>query len=376
MAIRAANAPREAMRLALQQARRGLGRSFPNPSVGAVLFRGSKVLGRGVTRPPGGPHAEVVALSAAERRFGARALRGAALAVTLEPCCFTGRTGPCTKALIEAGVARVYVGCRDPHGRVSGRGIRRLRSAGVEVSLGLLEAECREQHRGFFSLCERGRPFVSLKLASTLDGRIATAAGESRWITSAPARALVHRLRARVDAIMVGSATALLDDPELSARSGDRTVHRPVRVLVDSKLSVQLDAKLYQTDAGARTWVLCGPRARGRAARVAAGARLIQVPVRAGHVDLPAALEALGREGLTTLLVEGGGRLAAALVREHLVDEIHWMMAPRLLGADGRPALGPLGVEKLAEAASLDDIRIRRVGPDLYLRAKLGRRFV
>ena len=362
--------PREAMRLALSMARRGQGRTFPNPSVGAVVFRRSGVLGRGATRPPGGAHAEVVAIEAARKRFGVRALRGASMAVTLEPCSHTGRTAPCTDALIAAGLRRVHVGCRDPHELVAGRGVRRLRASGIDVEVGQLAEECRLHHRGFLSVCQRGRPFVTLKLASTLDGRIATTKGESRWITGPEARALVHRLRGRVDGVMVGAGTALADDPELSARQGKRVVHRPVRVLVDSKLRVPTRSKLYRPHPGARTWVLCSRRAAAAHA-LPASARLFPVRSRGRHLDLAAAMRALAGEGLTTLLVEGGGELAAALLRAGLVDEIHWLIAPRLLGGDGRSALGPLELGRLEDALRLQDVRSRRVGSDLHIHGQL-----
>lgn len=365
--------PEAAMRLALAQARRALGRTFPNPPVGAVLYRGDRVLGRGFTRPPGGPHAEIVALERARRRHGAAALRGAWLAVTLEPCCRVGRTGPCTEALLEAGVGRVVVGHRDPHPGVSGRGLRRLRGAGVALEVGVLEAECRAQHRGFLSVLERGRPFVCLKLAGSLDGRIATASGESRWISGEAARAAVHRLRARSDAIAVGSGTALADDPSLTARRGGRVVHRPIRILFDSRLRVPAGAQLL-TSGAERTWVLCarGASARRRRAVSAGGARLIEVPARAGHLDLRRALRTLARAGLTEVLVEGGGELAAALLREGLVDELHWFVSPRLLGGDGRPALGSLGGGALAALPRLRDVRVRRVGDDVHVQGRLA----
>jgi len=358
------------MRLALQSARRGAGRTCPNPSVGAVIFKGAQVLGRGFTQPPGGPHAEVVALRAALRRHGERAVRGASMGVTLEPCCFQGRTAPCTQAIIEAGVRRVYVGCRDPHPRVSGRGIGKLRRAGIAVEVGIEEAACREHHRGFFSVCERGRPFVTLKLGTTLDGRIATASGESRWITGPKARALVHRMRGCSDGVMVGSGTALADDPTLTARRGDKLVGRPVRVLVDSRLRVPTRARLYAPGEGARTLVLTRKGARGRRGVAATGAELLDLPGPAGALDLVAGMRALADAGLTTLLVEGGGGLAAALVRGDLVDEIHWLLAPRLVGGDGRPALAGLGVRGLAQAPELDWVRVGRLGDDLHIHAR------
>lgn len=360
--------PEAAMRLALAQARRARGRSFPNPPVGAVVYRGDRVLGRGYTRPVGGPHAEIVAIQAVLRRHGARALRGASLAVTLEPCAHVGRTEPCADRVAQAGLAEVAVGHRDPHQRVSGRGLRRLRRAGISVRAGVLEAECREQHRGFLSVCERGRPFSILKLAGTLDGRIATASGESRWITGSAARQAAHRLRARVDGIVVGSGTALADDPALTARRGGRTVHRPVRVVVDSRLRVPPGAKLHRGEAGA-SWVLCGARAAAsrRRALAEAGVRLLEVPLRGAKIDLRRGWRRLAREGLTEVLVEGGGVLAAALLRAGLVDELQWFLAPRLLGADARPAVGELLVGALAAAPLLEGLRVRRLGDDLHL---------
>ena len=360
------------MRMALRLAERGAGRTWPNPSGGAVVYRGRRVLGRGTTEPPGGAHAEIVALRAAELRFGAGALRGASLAVTLEPCSHTGRTGPCVEAVIEAGLARVDVGCRDSSAHVAGRGLRRLCRAGLEVHVGLLKPECRAQHRGFLSVLERGRPFVTLKLASTLDGRIATASGESRWITSPEARRFVHQLRARSDAVAVGSETALADDPELSARRAGRIVHRPIRVLVDSRLRVPSTARLYRGAAAERTWVLCRSGARGRKRRLETGARVLEVRARGAHLDLRRALALLGREGITTLLVEGGGGLAAAFLRMQLVDELHWLVAPRLIGSAGRPALAELTPVPLADAVSLRDVRSRRLGPDLHVQGALG----
>jgi diaminohydroxyphosphoribosylaminopyrimidine deaminase/5-amino-6-(5-phosphoribosylamino)uracil reductase len=357
----------QAMRLALAQARRASGRTFPNPPVGAVVVRGDRVLGRGSTHPVGGPHAEVVAIDAAIRRHGARAVRGATLAVTLEPCSHVGRTPPCADRVIEAGVARVWIGHRDPHPEVSGRGVLRLRRAGVRVELGVLERECREQHRGFLCVLASGRPFVALKLAATLDGRIATAAGESRWITGPAAREAVHRLRRRADAIWVGAETALVDDPELVARARGRVVHRPIRLVADTRLRLLPTARMLRGAPGS-TWVLCGagaPRARRRALE-AAGARVLEVAGEGDHLDLRRVLRRLGQEGLTEILVEGGGRLAAGLLRRSLVDELHWFTAPLVIGGDGRAALGELGVRALAGAPRLCDVALRRIGDDAH----------
>jgi diaminohydroxyphosphoribosylaminopyrimidine deaminase/5-amino-6-(5-phosphoribosylamino)uracil reductase len=361
------------MRTALASARRASGRTHPNPSVGAIVQRGGRLLGRGATRPPGGPHAEVIALRSAQRKHGGRALRGATLVVTLEPCCFEGRTGPCTDAIIEAGIGRIVVGCRDPHPRVNGRGLRSLRAAGVEVVQGVLEAECREHHRGFFSVCERGRPFVSLKLASTLDGRIATRSGDSRWITGPEARRWVHARRAVADAIMVGSGTALADDPDLGARRGERVIRRPARVLVDSRLRVPASAALYRLISDdSPTYVITRTAARGRRAVSRAGAQLIDVAGKPGALDLEAALEQLAEAGLTNVFVEGGGGLAAALLRLGLVDEIHWITAPRLIGGDGREAVGGLGVDALSDSIGLEISRVRRLGDDWHVQARVA----
>ena len=354
---------------ALAQARRASGRTWPNPAVGAVVYRGSRLLGTGHTRPAGGSHAEVVAIASVRRRHGESALRGASLAVTLEPCSHQGRTGPCTEAILAAGIARVDVGHRDPGPHVAGRGIRRLRARGVEVRLGVLEERCRAQHRGYLSVVERSRPWLILKLAATLDGRIATARGESRWISGERSRERVHALRAASDAVLVGSGTVRADDPELSARRGDRIVHRPVRVVVDSALGLPRRSKLLRNASEYPTWVLCAPRAP-RDRRVAferMGARVLSIRRRGRQLDLDEALRRLAEEGLTRVLVEGGGQLAAALLRRQLVDEVHWFVAPTLLGDDGRPALGELGIGRLAERVRLEGVTVSRLGDDVYV---------
>jgi diaminohydroxyphosphoribosylaminopyrimidine deaminase/5-amino-6-(5-phosphoribosylamino)uracil reductase len=359
--------PERAMRLALDRARRVRGRTWPNPPVGAVVYRGERILGGGATRPAGGPHAEVVALEAARRRHGARALRGASLAVTLEPCSHSGRTGPCTRAVLDAGVGRVFVGHRDPSPHAAGRGLRRLRAAGLEVRTGVLEAACRQQHRGFLSVVERGRPFVGLKLAASLDGRIATRNGDSRWISGPAARAWVHRLRAASDALAVGVGTARADDPALSARRAGRIVQRPARVVFDTRLRLSPAARLL--DGTAPVFVVCGvrPPAARRRLLEAAGARLLPVRTAGGRVHLATALRRLAREGLTELLVEGGGALAGSLLRAGLVDELHWFVSPKLVGGDGVAALGPLGVARLVDAPLLASPRIRRLGEDVCI---------
>ena len=365
----------EMMRLALRSAARGDGRTFPNPSVGAVIFRGNRILGRGTTRPqPAGAHAEVVAIAAVRRKFGTAALRGASMAVTLEPCNFVGRTGACTEAILDAGISRVVVGCRDPHLKVSGRGVRRLRGRGIDVTSGVLAEDCRRQHRGFISVCELGRPYVTLKMAASLDGRIALASGESRWITSAASREFVHRLRDRNDAVMVGSETARADNPRLDVRRRGRVFRTPIRVLLDGRLRVPTSVRLYDCGEDAPTWVVCREGTRGIRGKREAATRLLELPsAKGGFVDLGMAFERLASEGLTTVLVEGGGKLAAALLRADLVDEVHWMLAPKLIGGDGRGALGSLGLGSLAEAFSIESMRVTRRGGDLHLHGLVRR---
>ena len=364
------------MQLALARARRASGRTFPNPAVGAVVLRGERVLGAGETQPPGSAHAEVRAIRHAQRRHGERALHGATLAVTLEPCGHHGRTPPCTDAIRAAGITRVWIGARDPHRLVSGRGIRALKRAGLEVVTGVCAAECAYQHRGFFSVQQRGRPWLALKLAATLDGRIATARGESQWITGAAARALAHRLRDAADALMVGSGTASADDPALTVRDAEGTVKRsPIRVVVDGALTTPPRLALYRDEQATRTWLVTahGHPARAVAARTAHGARVLVAPRRGRHLDLGQVLAQLAGAGLTQILAEGGGGLAAALLRAGLVDELHWFVAPSLLGGDARAAVAGLGLAKLAQRLRFEIAETRRLGEDLYVRALKAR---
>jgi diaminohydroxyphosphoribosylaminopyrimidine deaminase/5-amino-6-(5-phosphoribosylamino)uracil reductase len=364
----------EAMQLALARARRASGRTFPNPAVGAVVVRGERVLGAGETQPPGAAHAEVRAIRQAQRRHGERALRGATLAVTLEPCGHHGRTPPCTDAIRAAGLARVWIGVRDPHPLVAGRGVRALRRAGIEVVTDVCAEECAYQHRGFISVQERGRPWIALKLAASLDGRIATARGESQWITGDAARAFAHRLRDASDAVMVGAGTALADDPALTVRGKDGAVRRaPVRIVLDGALATPPRLALYRDAHAARTWLLTahGHPARALAARTAHGARALEAPRRGRHLDLAQALAQLAGAGLTQILVEGGGGLAAALLGAGLVDELHWFVAPSVLGGDARAAVAALGLARLAQRVRFEIADMRRLGSDLYVHALL-----
>ncbi|GAB4187356.1 MAG: bifunctional diaminohydroxyphosphoribosylaminopyrimidine deaminase/5-amino-6-(5-phosphoribosylamino)uracil reductase RibD [Thalassobaculales bacterium] len=322
------------MAAALSLARRGLGQTAPNPAVGCVLVRDGIVLARGWTQPGGRPHAEAEAL----RRAGPAA-RGATAYVTLEPCAHHGRTPPCAEALVAAGVARVVAALEDPDPRVAGRGFAILRQAGIRVDSGLLAAEARFVNEGFLLRLSAGRPLVTLKLATSLDGRIALADGQSRWITGPAARAAGHLLRAEHDAVMVGIGTALADDPRLTVRLPGLAA-APRRVVVDSRLRLPPGAAVLEGGGAIVLTAAAGSLAGAQCLRVAAGP---------GGIDLAEGLRALASLGLTRVLVEGGGALAAGLLRAGLVDRLAVFRAGLAIGAEGRPALGPLGLASIAE---------------------------
>ena len=351
------------MRAALTLARRGLGRVWPNPAVGCIIAKDGIVLGRGWTQPGGRPHAETEALT----RAGGAA-KGAAAYVTLEPCCHHGKTPPCTDALIAAGIRRTVVAIEDPDPRVSGKGLMALRQAGIAVTLGVGADEAAEINVGFFSTIERGRPLVTLKLATSLDGRLAVASGESRWITGEAARARAHLLRATHDAVMVGSGTVIADDPELTCRLPGLTDRSPVRVVIDGGLRVPLTARIVADAKRAPTWFVVrhGIAGERRAALAGCGVEIIDVPAMpGGETDLTAALAALGKKGITRILVEGGATLGAALVHANLVDRIAWFRAPSLIGGDGLPALSTMGIEAPGQARRFARVSIESVGEDV-----------
>lgn len=325
------------MQLALSLAQRGLGRVWPNPAVGCVIVDGDgHVAGRGWTQGGGRPHAETETL----RQAGARA-RGATAYVSLEPCAHQGQTGPCAQALIDAGIARVVSAIEDPDPRVAGKGHEMLSAAGVTVRTSVLADQAKELNEGFFSRVGRGRPFVTLKLATTLDGKIALSSGESRWITGERARAHTHVERARHDAVLVGIGTALADDPQLTSRlAGMRSA---VRIVIDSKARLPMSSKLASTAKVTPVWVVS---AVGSDALQHAGVNVIQVPAVAQGVDLASAMNALGAQGLTRVLVEGGATLSSALLKLGLVDRLLWYRAPSLMG-EGISAVTSLGTSAI-----------------------------
>ncbi|MBW6507058.1 MAG: bifunctional diaminohydroxyphosphoribosylaminopyrimidine deaminase/5-amino-6-(5-phosphoribosylamino)uracil reductase RibD [Rhodobacteraceae bacterium] len=346
------------MALALGLAQRGLGNVAPNPAVGCVIVQGSIIIGRGWTQPGGRPHAEVCALAQA-----AASAAGATAYVTLEPCAHHGVTPPCAAALIAAGVRRVVSATTDPDPRVAGRGHAMLRTAGVEVVEGVLGSEARALNAGFLSRVTLGRPWLTLKLALTLDGRIATAAGASRWITGPEARRAVHLMRARHDAVMVGIGTALADDPGLTVR--DLGIARqPIRIVVDSKLRLRPDSALARTTSEVPVW-LC----HSAPARPMTGVHLVGCAADAvGRVDLADAMRRLGAAGLTRVLCEGGGTLAAGLLEAGLVDELVCISAGRVFGAGGAASVAALAGVALAERPDFHLVEHRRLGDDILHR--------
>ena len=349
------------MRAALALARRGLGNTWPNPAVGCVIVREGRVVGRGWTQPGGRPHAETEAL----RRAGGLA-RGGTAYVTLEPCSHWGRTPPCCNALIAAGVARVVVAMRDPDPRVDGRGFAMLREAGIVVEEGLLGAEAQAVNAGFARRIRRGLPLVTVKLATTLDGRIATAAGESRWITGPAARREVHAMRARHDAVLVGSGTVLADDPDLTCRLPGGTPRQPLRVVADARLRTPLSARLVAT-ARQHPSVLVtvpGHPPAALAPYQEAGVEVLTVPRGEGGLRMRPLLGALAQRGVTRVLAEGGAGIAAALLREGLADRLAWFHAPAVMGGDGLPAAHPLPVEVLVGMPRFRRTASRPLGED------------
>jgi diaminohydroxyphosphoribosylaminopyrimidine deaminase/5-amino-6-(5-phosphoribosylamino)uracil reductase len=333
------------MRAALALARRSLGRTWPNPAVGCVIVKDGRIVGRGRTQDGGRPHAEVDALNKA-----GEAARGATVYVTLEPCSHFGKSPPCADALVRAGVARVVSAMEDPNPSVNGQGHARLREAGIAVDVGEGAREAAEINAGFLLRLRTGRPLFHLKLASSLDGRIATASGESKWITGEGARADGHRLRAIHDAILVGAGTVAADDPDLTCRLPGLKAYSPVRIVLDSKAGLAETSKLAMTARQVPVWLLCtsaAPAAR-REALHKTGIEIIEVAAAGdGRVDAAAAAQALGQRGLTRVLVEGGGQVAAALLKAGLIDRITSYRAGVVLGADGRSAVGELGFNQL-----------------------------
>ena len=349
------------MRRAIALAKRGHGNTSPNPMVGCVLVKRGRIIGEGYHKNFGGPHAEPQAIAKA-----GKAARGATAFVNLEPCCYFGKTPACSKALIKAGISRVVFGVRDPNPKVAGKGKAALRRAGISVEEGLLAQECETLNRGFFSLIKKGRPYVILKAAASLDGRIQTANGESKWITSPQARALSRKMRAGVDAILVGRGTVVADNPRLTA-SGSK---HPLRIVLDTHQKTPRSAKLLKQPGA--SLIVSSKIPNGKLPETDTLQHL-RVPKRGARLDLKKALAAIAKRGVRSLLVEGGSDIHTAFLEAGLVDEVRLFLAPSLLGGEtARSFFEGKGFGTLTGAPRLTATSIRRVGPDFLLTGRLA----
>jgi diaminohydroxyphosphoribosylaminopyrimidine deaminase / 5-amino-6-(5-phosphoribosylamino)uracil reductase len=356
---------REMMSRALQLAAKGRYTTSPNPSVGCVIVSDNKIIAEGFTRPAGGNHAEIEALQSVGDA------RGSTAYVTLEPCSHSGKTGPCASALVDAGVARVVIACEDPNPQVAGQGMQLLQDAGIEVACGLFEDQARAINKGFIKRHEQGVPWVLVKMAASLDGRTAMASGQSQWITTPAARKDVQRLRAASCAIITGIGTQLMDDPSLTVRITNQDVgveddlRQPLRVVVDSNLQISPEARIFAQPGTVLVATIDGEEQGSKVeALQQAGAEIVFLPARDGHVDLHALLVELAARECNSVMVEAGAGLAGAFVAEGLLDELVCYWAPKLFGSDARPMFGlPIKTIDAHLALSVQDIR--QIGEDI-----------
>jgi len=357
------------MKLALELAAKALGRTSPNPVVGAVLVKDGRIVGRGYHHRAGGPHAEVNAINDAGEQA-----RGATLYVTLEPCNHFGRTPPCTHRILEAGIQRVVVAMDDPNPGVGGGGSRYLQDRNIDVITGIGEKEARTLNEAFVTWITTGRPFVVVKCAATLDGRIATRTGDSRWVTGPASRQFVHRIRHAVDGIMVGVGTVKTDDPSLTTRLDGATGSDPTRIILDTRLSIPLTSKLLNQKSHAPTWVVCGTNAPAdrRAALEKRGARVVTAPLKGHRIDLSALMQQLGGMGITSLLIEGGGTVIGSAVRAGIANKICFFYAPKILGGDdGVPICRGTGPQSMQKSIVVHDLTVLRFDADVMLQGYL-----
>jgi diaminohydroxyphosphoribosylaminopyrimidine deaminase/5-amino-6-(5-phosphoribosylamino)uracil reductase len=353
------------MKMALNLAAKGEGFTSPNPMVGAVVVKNGQVVGSGYHKTAGGSHAEVNALDAA-----GDLAKGAVLYVTLEPCNHTGRTPPCTRKILEMGIGRVVAAMKDPNKKVTGGGSEFLEQNGVKVTIGVCEAQAKKLNEAFIKYVRTGRPFAMAKCAATLDGRIATRTGDSRWVTGETARRFVHQLRQRVDAIMVGINTIRNDDPSLTTRLPGLQSSDPVRIILDTHLSISLDARVLRQASTAATILVAAPAAARNKKRALEkiGAKVIEIPLTNDLIDMNALMEQLGALELTSLLIEGGSRVLASAFSAGVVDKVFFFYAPKILGGDdGVPICSGPGAELMSECIAINDIAVRRLGDDVLI---------
>ena len=356
------------MRQALREARKGLGRTSPNPCVGAVIVRDGNIVARGYHQKAGAPHAEINALRKAKND-----VRGATMYVTLEPCNHTGRTPPCSHALVQAGIGRVVVGMEDPNPLVDGTGVDYLRAHGVEVTAGVLEEECRCLNLPFIKHITTGMPYLAMKAGISLDGKLNYRQGHGGRITGAESQRKTHRLRNTYDAIMVGGATVRIDDPALTTRLPGRKRRDPLRVILDPSLTVSPAAKVFAGNAGGYAWVFCSEDADGRKKRVLLehGVQVTAVPRKGRGLDLQAVCRQLGRAGILSVLVEGGAALHGAMIADRLYDYAYLFTAPLFAGEEGVALLSGLSIVGRESAPFLAHPRYRRLGDDMLVEGRL-----
>lgn len=353
------------MREALRQARKGFGRTSPNPAVGAVIVENGIVIAKGYHEKAGLPHAEINAIKKADEKAS-----GCTLYVTLEPCNHYGRTPPCTESILKAGISRVVVGMKDPNPNVSGGGSEFLQKNGIDVISGVLEKECRDLNEAFLKYTLEKRPFVIAKAAVTLDGWTATATGHSKWITNDKSRQYVHRLRDQVDAVMVGVGTVLADDPQLTTRLKRGRGKDPLRIVIDSCLRTPPDAKVVNHTSSADTIIAVGSEVPATALErfEKNGVWTMSCPTTNGRIDLTALMDILAEKSVSSILLEGGATLAGAMLRKKLVDKYHVFTAPKILGGgDGIPMVAGVGPKKMDHSVLLKDVQFRRFGNDIMV---------
>ncbi len=356
------------MKMALALAEQGRGWTSPNPMVGAVIVKDGVVVGKGFHQTAGAPHAEINALNEA----GDRA-KGATLYVSLEPCNHTGRTPPCTQAVLKSGIKRVVAGMKDPDPRVTGGGLDFLKGQGLDVSVGVCESACQRLNEIFIKYVTTSRPFVILKCAATLDGCIATHTGDSKWITNPLSRRFVHALRHAADAVMVGIGTVLKDNPRLTTRLEDRKGLDPTRVILDTNLSIPPEAQILHVTSDSDTFIITGSTVPAEKKRLLErpGIRLLPMKDTGGQIDLTVLISTLGKMGFTSLLIEGGSRVNGSALRSGIVDKVYMFYAPKICGGTGVPICAGHGVELMEQSIRLRDITVHRFGDDVMIEGYL-----
>ena len=357
------------MRLALDLARKAEGKTSPNPVVGAVIVKSGKIIAKGYHKKAGSPHAEIIAL----RKAGRKSI-GADLYVNLEPCCHHGKTPPCTEAIIAAGIKRVVLGIRDPNPLVRGKGIRFLKKQGIEVDVGILKRDCKEVNETFIKYITTGRPWVILKSALSLDGKVATLTGDSRWISGPKAREYAHQLRSKVDAVLVGAETVRVDDPRLTVRLNKKGIRNPVRVVVAGKQPIPVSSKIFNN--ALRERVICATTASQSLSQKKKlqlkGVELLSMKYKRKKVDLSLLMDKLGKMGITSIMIEGGAEISGDALKEKIVDKVIYFIAPKIIG--GKRAPGPVGgqgISKLKDFIQLKDMSVAKLGDDFVIEAKI-----